>query len=153
MPGTFSQLYVHIVIAVKGRQNLLKESWRIQVFKYISGIINNKGQKPIIVNGVSDHVHIFVGLKPAMTISDLVRDIKNNSTNFINSKNWIRGKFYWQEGYGVFSYSESQIDRVYKYILNQEAHHKKRSFREEYMDLLNKFNVDYKDEYLFRWIE
>jgi REP element-mobilizing transposase RayT len=153
MPGTFSQLYVHIVIAVKGRQNLLQESWRTQVFKYISGIINNKGQKSIIVNGVSDHVHIFVGLKPAMAISDLVRDIKNNSTNFINSKKWIKGKFSWQEGYGVFSYSESQIERVYKYILNQEVHHKKRLFREEYMDFLKKFNVDYKDEYLFRWIE
>ena len=111
MAGTYSQIYIQVVFAVRGRQNLLHKEWRDDVFKYMSGIIKNKGQKPIIVNGVSDHVHVFVGLKPSMALSDLVRDVKNNSTNFINDHAWIRGKFSWQEGYGAFSYSHSQIDK------------------------------------------
>ena len=97
MAGTYSQIYIQVVFAVKGRQNLLAKDWRDEVFKYMSGIIKNKGQKPIIVNGVSDHVHIFVGLKPSMALSDLVRDVKNNSTNFINDNKWIKGKFSWQK--------------------------------------------------------
>src|SRR5699024_741731 len=113
MAGTYSQIYIQYVFAVKGRQNLLRKAWQKEVFKYISGIIKAKGQKSIIVNGVTDHVHVFVGLKPSMNISDLVRDIKNNSSKFINEQGWIRGKFSWQEGYGAFSYAHSQIDNVY----------------------------------------
>src|SRR6266540_4341202 len=116
MAGTYSQIYIQIVFAVQGRQNLLQKEWRDEVFKYMAGIIKNKRQKPIIVNGVSDHVHGFVGLKPSMALSDLVRDIKNNSTNFINDHKWIKGKFCWQEGYGAFSYSYSQIKNVCDYI-------------------------------------
>ena len=115
MAGTYSQIYIQIVFAVQGRQNLLHKDWRDNVFKYMSGIIKNKGQKPIIVNGVSDHVHIFVGLKPSMALSDLVRDIKNNSSNFIDDHKWVKGRFCWQEGYGAFSYSHSQIAEVYRY--------------------------------------
>ena len=114
MAGSNSQIYLQYVFAVKGSQNLLQKPWREEVFKYISGIIKGKNQKPIIVNGVSDHVHVFVGLKPAMPIPDLIRDIKNNSSNFINENKWVKGKFSWQEGYGVFSYSHSQIDNVYR---------------------------------------
>src|SRR3990170_3661416 len=136
MAGTFSQIYIQIVFAVQGRQNLLQKGWRDEVFKYMAGIIKNKGQKPIIVNGVSDHAHVFVGLKPSMALSDLVRDVKNNSSNFINDHAWIRGKFSWQEGYGAFSYSHSQIAYVYDYILNQEKHHSKQTFQEEYVDFL-----------------
>jgi REP element-mobilizing transposase RayT len=153
MSGTFSQIYIQVVFAVKGRQNLLQKQWRNDVFKYMSGIISGKGQKAIIVNGVGDHVHLLIGLKPSMTISDLVRDIKNNSSNFINDKKLIVGKFAWQEGYGVFSYSHSQLDNVYQYISNQEEHHTKKSFRDEYHDFLRKFEIEYKDEYLFDWIE
>lgn len=153
MAGTFSQIYIQIVFAVKGRQNLIGKEWRDELHKYISGIITNKGQKSIIVNGVSDHVHIFVGLKPAMAISDLVRDIKNNSSNFINAKNFIKGRFMWQEGYGAFSYAHSQIEQVYNYILNQEEHHKKKSFKEEYLDFLQKFEIEYNEKYLFEWID
>ncbi len=109
MAGTYSQIYIQVVFAVKGRQNLLHKAWRDEVFKYMCGIITNKGHKPIIVNGVEDHVHAFIGLKPAMALSDLVRDVKNNSSNFINDQKWIKGKFCWQEGYGAFSYSHSQI--------------------------------------------
>lgn len=153
MAGTFSQIYIQIVFAVKGRQNLISKEWKEELYKYISGIITNKDQKSIIVNGVSDHVHIFVGLKPAMAISDLVRDIKNNSSNFINEKKFINGKFSWQEGYGAFSYSHSQIEQVYNYILNQEKHHQKQTFKEEYLEFLQKFEIEYDEKYLFEWID
>ena len=152
MAATYSQIYIQIIFAVQGRQNLLHKEWRDEVFKYMSGIIKNKGQKPIIVNGVEDHVHVFVGLKPSMTLSDLVRDIKNNSSNFINDHNWVRGKFCWQEGYGAFSYSHSQIENVYHYILNQEKHHGKQTFKDEYFDFLKKFEIEHDVKYLFEWL-
>ena len=152
MPGTFSQIYIQYVFAVKGRQNLLLNPWREGVFKYMAGIIKGKNQKPIIVNGVTDHVHVFVGLKPSMSIPDLVRDVKNNSSNFINDNKFVKGKFEWQEGYGAFSYSHSQLDSVYNYILNQEDHHKKTSFRQEYISFLKKFEIEYEEKYLFDWI-
>jgi len=153
MAGTFSQIYVQVVFAVKGRENLIREQWKDELHKYIAGIIKGKEQKSIIVNGMPDHIHAFVGLRPVMAISDLVRDIKNNSSNFINDKKFVRGRFSWQEGYGVFSYSHSHIERVYNYILNQEAHHKKKTFRVEYLDLLKKFEIEYNEKYLFEWIE
>ncbi|AKP51399.1 Transposase IS200-family protein [Cyclobacterium amurskyense] len=115
MASTYSQIYIQYVFAVKGRVNLLKRPWRDEVFKYISGIIKGKNQKAIIVNGMADHVHAFVGLKPAMPISDSIRDIKNNSTNFINEQKFLKGKFEWQEGYGAFSYSHSQMNHVYQW--------------------------------------
>jgi REP element-mobilizing transposase RayT len=152
MAGTYSQIYIQIVFAVQGRQNLLHKEWRDDVFKYMSGIIKNKGQKPIIVNGISDHVHVFVGLKPSMTLSDLVRDIKNNSSNFINDHTGVKGRFNWQEGYGAFSYSHSQIADVYRYILNQEKHHGKQTFEDEYMDFLKRFEIEHDVKYLFEWV-
>jgi putative transposase len=152
MAGTFSQLYVHYVFAVKGRESLLRTPWRDDVLKYIVGIIKAKNQKPIIVNGVSDHVHVFVGIRPSMNISDLVRDLKNNSSNFINERKFVRGRFSWQEGYGVFSYSHSQVDSVYRYIAHQEEHHQKKSFREEYIDMLQQFGIEAEDRFLFEWI-
>jgi REP element-mobilizing transposase RayT len=151
MAGTYSQLYIHVVFAVKGRENHLRKEWREEIFQYISGIITKKEQKSIIVNGVADHVHILVGLSPSMKISDLVRDIKNNSTNFINSKNFLKSEFKWQEGYGAFSYSQTHVQSVYKYILKQEQHHEKQSFKEEYLEMLKKFEVDYNEKYLFEW--
>lgn len=153
MAGTFSQLYVQVVFAVKGRENLIRKEFRTEIFEYIAGIIRGKNQKPIIVNRVGDHVHLFVGLRPSMSISDLVRNVKNNSSNFINSKKYVAGKFSWQEGYGAFSYSQSQIDSVFNYIKNQESHHQKRTFREEYLDMLEKFKVSYDEKYLFDWIQ
>lgn len=153
MAGTFQQIYIQYVFAVKGRQNVLQKAWRDEVFKYMSGIIKGKDQKPIIVNGVCDHVHVFLGLKPSMRISDLIRDIKNNSCNFINDQNWINGNFSWQDGYGAFSYAHSQIENVYQYILNQEEHHKMKTFKDEYIELLQEFKIDYDEKYLFDWIE
>jgi len=153
MASTFYQVYLQYVFAVKGRQNLLQEPWRDEVFKYMSGIIKGKNQKPIIVNGVSDHVHVFVGVNTSLTICDLVRDIKNNSTNFINEQKFVKGKFSWQDGYGVFSYGHSQINDVYNYILNQEKHHHKQTFKEEYLEYLRKFEIEYDEKYLFEWYE
>ncbi len=153
MAGTFSQIYIQAVFAVKGRENLLQKQWRDEVFKYMAGIIKGKNQKPIIVNGVADHVHLFIGLKPVMALSDLIREVKNNTTNFINEKKFVKGKFSWQEGYGAFSYSHSQLDTVYQYILNQEEHHRKKTFREEYIDFLQKFKIEHDEKYLFEWIE
>ena len=153
MAGTFSQVYIQIVFAVKGRENVIAESWRDELHKYIAGIINGKEQKSIIVNGMPDHIHAFVGLKPSLSISDLVRDVKNSSSNFINNRKFVRGRFSWQEGYGAFSYSHSHIGQVYEYILNQEAHHKKRTFREEYLSLLKKFEIEYNEKYLFEWLD
>ena len=153
MAGTYTQIYIQVVFSVKGRQNLLQKSWRDEVFKYVSGIIKGKNQKPIIVNGVSDHVHFFIGLRPPMSISDLVRDVKNNSSKFINENNFTKGKFYWQEGYGAFSYSHSQINQVYQYVLNQEEHHKQRTFREEYIEFLKEFEIEFDEKYLFDWIQ
>jgi putative transposase len=139
MAGTFTQIYIQIVFAVNGRANLIAGSWKDDLHKYIAGIIKGKDQKSIIVNGMPDHLHAFVGLKPSMAISDLVREMKNNSSNFINDQGLVKGKFSWQEGYGAFSYSHSHIQRVYNYILKQEEHHKKKTFKDEYIDLLMKF--------------
>lgn len=153
MARTFSQIYIQVVFAVKGRHSLIGKSWKEDLNKYISGIITNKGQKPIIVNGMPDHIHTFIGLKPSIAISDLVRDIKNNSSNFINKNRFVKGRFSWQEGYGSFSYSHSHIEQVYNYILNQELHHRKKTFKEEYIEFLHKFQVEYDEKHLFEWIE
>jgi putative transposase len=119
----------------------------------MSGVIKAKGHKSIIINGMADHVHCFIGLKPVMSISDLVRDIKNNTSKFINDRGFVRGKFSWQDGYGAFSYGQSQINKVYDYILYQEEHHKKKTFKQEYLELLQRFDIEYKPEYLFEWME
>jgi len=153
MPNTYSQIYVQIVFAVKGRENLISKSNREELHKYITGIVQKREQKMLSIFSMPDHTHLLIGLKPSIAISDLVRDIKAGSSNFINEKKWLQGKFNWQEGFGAFSYSRSQIDDVIKYILNQEEHHKKKTFREEYLDFLVKFEVEYDNKYLFEWIE
>jgi len=149
MAGTFSQIYIHLVFSVKGRQCLIENHWKEQLYKYMAGIITNKNQKSIIVNKMPDHIHALVGLRTDMSVADLVRDLKNNSSNFINARKFIRGRFSWQHGYGAFSYGQSQIDTVYNYILNQEKHHAKRSFKEEYLELLQKFQIEYNEKYVF----
>lgn len=153
MAGTYSQIYIQVVFAVKGRENLINKTWKDELHKYIAGIIKGKDQKSIIVNGMPDHIHAFIGLRPSMAISDLVRDIKNNSSKFINEQQFIKSKFSWQEGYGAFSYASSQVENVYQYILNQEEHHKKKTFKEEYIDFLNNYQIDYNEKYLFDWMQ
>ena len=153
MANTYIQVYIHIVFAVRGRENLITDSWKNALHKFVSGIIKAKNQKPIIVNGMPDHIHAFIGINPTISISDLVRDIKANSSRFINDQHFVKGEFVWQSGYGAFSYSHSQIAAVYNYILNQEIHHKKKSFKEEYAELLEKFGIASNEKYQFEWLD
>ncbi len=153
MANTYSQVYIHIVFTVKGRQNLIRPEIREELHKYITGIITNRDQKLLSIFCMPDHTHLLIGLKPSISISDLVRDIKAGSSKFINDTKLIKGKFSWQEGFGVFSYSRSQIDTVIKYILNQEQHHTNKTFKEEYLEFLKKFAVEYDEKYLFEWID
>ena len=153
MANTYSQIYIHIVFAVKGRQNLIPERNREELQKYISGITANQKQKLYAVYCMTDHVHLLVSLSPDVAISNLVRDIKANSSRFINEKGWMKGKFEWQQGYGAFSHSHSQTDAVVKYILSQQEHHAKKSFRDEYLDFLKRFNVQYDERYIFEFID
>lgn len=153
MANTYTQIYIQIVFAVKGRQNLIPQEHREELHKIITGIVSNRNQKLFAIFAMPDHVHLLVSISPNILISDLVRDIKAGSSKLINDKNWMMGKFNWQEGYGAFSYSTSNIDQVVKYILNQELHHQKKSFKEEYLDFLRKFEIDYDEKYVFEWVE
>jgi len=153
MPNTYTQIYVQIIFAVKGRQNLISEKFRNPLEKYICGIVSNKKSKPLAIYCNPDHTHILIGLHPSISISEMAREMKSNSPKWINEQKLIVGKFSWQEGYGAFTYSKSQIDVVIKYILNQPIHHKKKTFKEEYLDFLQKFEVSYDEKYLFDWYE
>ena len=153
MANTFSQIYIQTVFAVSNRQSLIKPEFKKDISKYITGIVTNQGQKLISINGMLDHIHILIGLRPAMALADLVQEIKADSTTFINKKRWIRGRFSWQEGYGAFSYGHSQLDTIIRYIQNQEKHHKRRSFRNEYLTLLRRFDIAFEDKYVFDFIE
>jgi putative transposase len=153
MPSTFSQIYIQVAFAVKGRNSLIHSSWEEELYKYITGIIRNKEQKLLAINGMPDHIHFFIGMKPTCCLSDLVREIKKSSNEFIKEKKLCKFKFQWQEGYGAFSYSHSSLDNVIDYINNQKTHHKKQSFIDEYKEFLTAFEIEYKDEYLFELIE
>ncbi len=153
MSSTFSQIYIQVVFAVKGRESLIGSAWKDELYKYITGIIRNKEQKMLAINGTQDHIHFLIGMKPSCCLSDLVREIKKSSNDFIKEKKFTQFKFQWQEGYGAFSYSYSALDNVIGYINNQKEHHKKVTFKEEYLEFLKKFAVEYKDEYLFEWIK
>ena len=153
MANTYTQLYVQIVFAVKGRQNLIPKQNREELHKYITGITTKRNQKLLAIFAMPDHIHLLVSIKPNISISDLVRDIKAGSSKFISDNNWVKGKFSWQEGFGAFSYAKSQQDKVVKYILNQEKHHKNKTFKEEYLDFLHKFEIEYNEKYLFDWIQ
>jgi REP element-mobilizing transposase RayT len=151
--GTFSQIYIQVVFAVKERQNLIHASWEDELYKYITGILRNKEQKLLAINGMPDHIHFLIGMKPSCCLSDLVREVKKASNEFINERKFLRQNFYWQEGYGAFSYSHRDLSNVINYIMNQKEHHKKHNFKEEYIELLKKFEIEFKDQYLFEWLE
>jgi REP element-mobilizing transposase RayT len=153
MADTYSQIYIQIVFSVQNRKALIHESFETELYKYITGIVQNKGQKLIAINGMPDHIHIFIGMKPNCCLSDLVREIKKSSNSFINEKQFTKIPFYWQEGFGAFSYGFSQINTVVNYIKNQKSHHQTKSFKEEYLEFLEKFKIEYKEEYLFDWLE
>jgi len=153
MANTYSQIYIHVVFAVEGRQNLIESAHNDELQKYMTGIISSQKQKLIAINNMPDHVHILLGLKPDMALSDLVGDIKTGSSNFINRQKWVRGRFNWQEGYGAFSYSRSQLDAVIRYIQNQQRHHARKTFRQEYVELLERFEIKYDERFLFKSVE
>lgn len=152
MANTYHQLYVQIVFAVKGRKNFIDEDFREELQKYISGIIAGKKQKLYAIYCMPDHTHILVSMSPDVAVSDLVRDIKANSSSFVKEKNNLR-EFRWQKGFGAFSYSKSQAQNVVNYILNQPQHHKKKTFRQEYLEFLEKFEVEYDERYLFEFYD
>ena len=153
MANTFSQIYLQFVFAVQNRQSLIAREHKEELHKYITGIVQNRKAKMLAVNCMPDHTHLFVGFKPTILISDFVKEIKVESNEFINDKDWMRGKFTWQEGYGVFSYGHSQLDTVINYVLNQEIHHQKRTFKQEYLGLLKKFDIKFEERYLFDFFE
>lgn len=150
MPNTYTQVHIQFVFAVKYRDSCIHTSWKDELYKYITGIIQNNKHKLITINGMSDHIHILIGLRPTQSISDLIQDIKGNSSKWINEKKFVKGKFEWQEGYGAFSYGKSQIKDVIEYIENQELHHQKKTFTEEYLNFLRKFEVEYDEKYIFK---
>ena len=149
MANTYTQIYIQTVFAVSGRLSLIRSEHKEEIYKYVIGIVRNDGSKLIAINGMADHIHILLGLKPDTALSNLVRDIKSNSTNFINERRFAPGKFGWQEGYGAFSYGRSQLDSIIRYIQNQQKHHARKSFH-EYVELLEKFGLEYDDRYIFK---
>lgn len=150
MANTYTQIHIHFVFAVKYRDGIIQSSWKDELYKYITGIVQKNTHKMISINGMSDHIHILIGIRPIQSISDLMQDVKGGSSKWINEKKFTEAKFEWQEGYGAFSYSKSQVKEVTAYIENQELHHKKRTFREEYLDFLQKFEIDYDEKYIFK---
>ena len=152
-PGNYTQMYVHLIFAVKYREALLYPEIRNRIFEYMGGIISSQKHKSIIINGVSDHVHILMGLNPSVSVSDTVHDIKRGSSIFINEMHLCNRRFAWQEGYGGFTYSRSAIDNVYNYIKNQEKHHEKATFKNEYIQTLKRFDVDYNERYMFNFLD
>ena len=153
MNGTFSQMYIQMVFAVEHRDALIRPEWEEQLYKYITGILTKKGQKMLAINGMPDHLHIVMGMKPSCCLSDLVREVKKSSNTFIEEKGFTPFKFNWQEGFGAFSYSHSHLDKVIKYVMNQKEHHRKQTFRDEYIAMLKAFNVEYDERYLFRFLD
>ena len=151
--STYSQIYIQVVFAVKNRESLIKANWEERLYKYITGFIKNNQQKLIAINGTENHVHIFLGINTSCRLSDLIRELKKASNNFINENNLCSGRFSWQEGFGAFSYSRSEIDNVVRYIQNQKQHHLRNSFKDEFLDYLEKNEIQYKEEYLPDWNE
>ena len=149
MANTYSQIYIQAVFAPEGRQNLIRRENKEELHKYITGIVTNQGQKLLAIHCMPDHTHVLIGLRPAMAVSDLMQEVKAHSSSFINEKKWVPGRFNWQAGYRAFSYGHSQLTSIIQYIRNQEAHHAKKSFRDEYLQFLKKFDVAYNPKFLF----
>jgi putative transposase len=152
MANTYTQIYLQLVFSPSGRENIIPVKHKEELQMYTTGIIQKRKHKLLAINYMPDHVHIFIGYRPSQPLPDLLRDIKANTSKFVNDKKWVPGRFKWQEGYGAFSYGQSQINNVIQYITTQERHHKKATFKEEYIKLLQKFEVEYDSEYLFDWM-
>jgi len=153
MANTFTQMYAQIVFCPKGRENLILPNFEERLYQYITGIVRERGQKLIAINGMPDHLHLFIGFKPTIQLADLVGDIKTGASKFIKTNRFLTRGFSWQDGYGCFTYGHSQIDVVAKYVMNQKEHHRKKTFREEYIQFLQKFEVPYEEKYLFEFYD
>jgi putative transposase len=153
MANTYTQIYIQVVFAVQGRHSLISQKHDEELHRYITGIVTNQGRKLIAINNMPDHVHILIGQKPNIALSDLVRDIKAGSSGFINEKRWMPGQFSWQEGFGAFSYGHSQLTTVIRYIQNQKEHHRRRTFAEEYQQLLDRFKIPHDERYIFKPVD
>lgn len=153
MANTYTQLNVHAVFSVKGRGNFISKEWRDELYRYIAGTLTETKNYSLSVGGYCDHVHIFFELNPANAVSDVLRNVKAKSSKWINTRNFVAGKFEWQAGYGAFTYSRSQRNKVINYIMKQEEHHKKRTFKEEYLELLKNNDIKYNDTYIFEFYE
>jgi REP element-mobilizing transposase RayT len=150
MANTYTQIHIHAVFAVQNRLSLIQKQWKDELHQYITGIVENNSHKLLQIGGMPDHVHVLIGMRPTQSVSDLLQDIKGSSSLWINKKQLVRGKFSWQEGYGAFSYGKSQVDSVVKYIQQQENHHKKRNFAEEYLELLKLFDIEFDERYILK---
>ena len=153
MANTYTQIHIQAVFSVQNRECIIQNIWKDELYKYITGIIQNNDHKLLAINGMPDHVHILFGLRPSQSISDLMQDIKGSSSKWINNKKFVRGKFSWQEGYGAFSYSKTDLPNVIQYINNQAIHHRGITFAEEYLEMLKKFEIDYDYRYLFKPVD
>jgi len=153
MGDTFSQIYIQTVFAIKNRDAAIKESWEEELYQYITGIVQNKGQKMIAINGIHNHIHLLIGMKPSCCLSDLVREVKKSSSMFVKEKKLTKTAFQWQEGFGAFSYGQSQLNDVVTYIEKQKEHHRKKTFKDEYTSFLKAFQIEFKGDYLFDWID
>lgn len=153
MANTFTQIHIQVVMSVKNRNSVISKEWKDELFKYMTGIIQNQGHKVLSINGMPDHVHILIGLRPTQSLSELMKYVKNFSAIWINQKGFLKDKFSWQGGFGAFSYSKSHVQRVVEYINRQEEHHKKRTFTDEYLDLLKKFRIEFDERYIFQPID
>ncbi len=152
MANTYSRIYIQVVFAVQHRDSLIMPDWEEELFKYITGVVQNKDQKMLSINGTSNHIHFLLGMKPNCCLSDLVREVKKSSVQMIRKNGLSRFRFQWQEGFGSFSYGHSQLDYIIPYIARQKEHHRRISFKEEYISLLKEFDVEFNDDYLFNWI-
>jgi putative transposase len=150
MANTYTQIHIHTVFAVQNRQSLIANQWKDELYKYIRGIIQNHNHKVLQINGMPDHVHILFGMRPARSLSDLMKQVKQDSSKWINTKGFVNGKFSWQAGYGAFSYAKAQLPIVVNYIKNQEEHHETKTFSDEYLELLQEFKIDFNEHYLFK---
>lgn len=153
MANTYTQIHIQAVFVVQNRACIIHQTWKEELYKYISGIIRNHGHKVLSINGMPDHLHVLIGMRPTQSLSDLIQDIKGDSSKWINQQGFIKNRFSWQEGYGAFSYSKSHVASVIAYIRNQEEHHRKKTFIEEYHDFLKKFEIEFDERYIFKPIE
>ena len=153
MANTYTQIHIHALFSVQNRNCIIQPAWKEELYRYLTGIIQNNGHKLLAINGLPDHIHLLFGIRPTQSLSNLMQDLKGDSSKWINNKGFIGSRFSWQEGFGAFSYNRSMINSAIDYIKDQELHHRKKTFLEEYHEFLERFEVDFDERYLFIPVE